>query len=43
MRALALGFGQRGQQHCGENGDDGNDDQKFNQCETWRFFHILPL
>ena len=30
---LFTGLGQRGQQHGRQNGDDGDDDEQFNQCE----------
>ena len=29
-----FGFGESGQQHSGENGNDGNHHQKLDQCET---------
>ena len=28
-----FGLAQRGQQHCGQDRYDGNDDQEFNQCK----------
>jgi len=28
-----FGRSQRGQQHCGEDGDNGDDDEQFDQCE----------
>jgi hypothetical protein len=31
---LDLCLGQRRQQHCRQNGDNGNHDQQFNQCEA---------
>jgi hypothetical protein len=32
---LLFGFREGGDQHCGENSDDGNHHQKFNQCEAY--------
>jgi hypothetical protein len=36
LGGLGLGFGptERGQQHCRENGDDGDDHEQFNERES---------
>src|SRR5258707_14705190 len=34
LAGLFSGFGQRGQQHSGQNRDDGNDNEKFNEGEA---------
>ena len=38
---LGLGLGQRGQQHGGQNGDDGNDHQQFNERKAAGAFGFL--
>ena len=48
LLAFAFGLGQCWQQHSGQDGDDGNDDQQFNERERGGhpslelcFFHAL--
>lgn len=36
------GFAQCGQEHGGKNGDDGNDDQQFDQGKTRNSIHDPP-
>ncbi len=40
LLGLGFGLGQCGQQHRGQNGNDGNDHQQFNQCETAGFLMV---
>jgi len=40
---LFLGLAQRGQEQSGQNGDDGNDHQKFDQCKTTFHFHTAHI
>lgn len=44
---LSLRLGQGGQKHAGQDADDGNNNQKFDKCESilnlFKFFHIYSV
>ena len=37
---LQTRLGERGEQHGGQNRDDGDDDQQLNQCKPFLLFHF---